>query len=201
MGLTFSQLQSLWTSNGGNPIAAPFAAAVALAESGGNNGEVSPTNDYGLWQINGPSHPQYNLGSLQNDPNYNAKAAIAISNNGTNFRPWCTVWSDGACGTKGGSFLGAGSPVLKYANGALPPQSTASGTLASNSTSQCPNNCVIGTPGIIGNFGSACLISQSEARGIVGGATFLGGALLLVVVAFKLAGFKAPSIVPVPIPV
>ena len=57
-----------------------------MAESGGRQYAHSPTNDFGYWQINGvhgPSMATY-------DPIGNAKAAIAISNNGRNWYPWTT---------------------------------------------------------------------------------------------------------------
>ena len=100
-----SQLETLWTQAGGSPSTAPMAAAIALAESGGNPGAVSPTQDYGLWQIHDVP--------AATDPLISAQDAVAISNNGTNWKPWCTAYSDGACGTKGGTFLGAGSPFLR----------------------------------------------------------------------------------------
>lgn len=67
------------------------AVAVAGAESGfGANLGPSPTNDYGDWQINSPSHPQYSTSKLLSDPTYNAQAAFAISSGGTNWAPWST---------------------------------------------------------------------------------------------------------------
>lgn len=113
MAYSYSQLKALWTANGGNPAAADMAAAIALAESGGipdNAGtNTNGTVDRGLWQINSVH------GSLSTfDPNANAKAAILISANGVNWRPWCTAWSDGACGTQRGSYLGMGAPYQKY---------------------------------------------------------------------------------------
>lgn len=67
------------------------AVQVAGAESSfGANLGPSPTNDYGLWQINSPSHPTYATSSLLSDPLYNARAAYAISNGGTNWTPWST---------------------------------------------------------------------------------------------------------------
>ena len=71
---------------GGRKSEAFMAAEIAMAESGGVQYAHSPTNDYGYWQINGghgPALATYN-------PIGNAKAAIAISSNGTNWRPWTT---------------------------------------------------------------------------------------------------------------
>jgi hypothetical protein len=113
---SYAQLEQIWTSNGGSAAFAPIAAAISMAESGGNSDAVgSNANgsvDRGLWQINSSN------GSLSTtDINGNARAAIQMSNNGTNWRPWCTAYSDGACGTNGGSFLGSGSPYQKYLSG------------------------------------------------------------------------------------
>ena len=81
-------LEDLWIQEGGNPGEAFIAAEVARAESGGNPGAISPTADYGLWQINVSHGWQATL-----DPVGNARAAIAISGNGTNWSPWTTYTS------------------------------------------------------------------------------------------------------------
>lgn len=81
-----SRLESLWISQGGNPSRAFMAAEIARAESGGNSNAISPTADYGLWQIN-----RWAWGSLASlDPVSNARAAIRISANGSNWSPWTT---------------------------------------------------------------------------------------------------------------
>ena len=127
---SYAQLQDLWKSVGGSAIAAPFAAAIALAESGGDssstNNNSNGSTDRGLWQIN-----SVHGGLSTYDPIANARAAVQISNNGTNWRPWCTAWSNGACG---GTFLGTGSPVFKYFTGSpsdlgLSTPSTGTGTV------------------------------------------------------------------------
>jgi LysM repeat protein len=83
-----SALESLWESAGGNSSAALIAAEIARAESGGNPNALSPTNDYGLWQINGSN------GSLATfNPYQNAKSAIILSGNGTNWDAWTTYTS------------------------------------------------------------------------------------------------------------
>lgn len=68
-------------------LGAITATAVAMCESGGDPSAISPTGDYGVWQINAVSHPQYPT-TLLLMPIPNAAAAIAISNRGTNFNPW-----------------------------------------------------------------------------------------------------------------
>jgi len=84
-----SALESLWVSAGGNPASKFIAAQIATAESGGNPSAISPTSDYGLWQINSSNAP----GSEMLNPYANVKEAILLSNNGTNWSPWTTYTS------------------------------------------------------------------------------------------------------------
>lgn len=86
---TYAQLEGIWINNGGNKLYAPIAAAIAMAESGGKsdatNDNTNGSTDRGLWQINSI------WGALSTyDVNANAKAAVQISNNGTNWKPWVT---------------------------------------------------------------------------------------------------------------
>ena len=84
-----SALESLWVSAGGNPASEFIAAQIATAESGGNASAISPTSDYGLWQINSSNAP----GSEMLNPYANVREAIALSGNGTNWSPWTTFTS------------------------------------------------------------------------------------------------------------
>lgn len=109
----YAQLEAIWIQAGGNQQYMAMAAAIAMAESGGN-ANASNTNsngsvDRGLWQINSS-----NGSGSSFDVMTNARAAVAMSGGGINWRPWCTAYSDGACGTKGGSYLGPGSPYQRY---------------------------------------------------------------------------------------
>ena len=81
-----SGLEALWEAAGGSHAEAFMAAEIAMAESGGRQYAYSPTNDYGYWQINGSHGPA----QATFNPMGNAKAAIAISSNGRNWRPWTT---------------------------------------------------------------------------------------------------------------
>jgi len=84
--LSCSGLEALWKAAGGAPGSAFIAAEIAMAESGGRQYAHSPTNDFGYWQINGghgPAMATYN-------PIGNARAAIAISSNGSSWRAWTT---------------------------------------------------------------------------------------------------------------
>jgi biotin carboxyl carrier protein len=104
------QLRSLAASVGFTGDNLTIAVAVALAESSGNSDATNVNSDgsidRGLWQVNSV-HAQYDAKQLF-DPTYNAKAAYAISSNGTNWQPWST-YNNGA--------------YLKYMN-----QSTATNT-------------------------------------------------------------------------
>jgi LysM repeat protein len=83
-----SGLEQLWDAAGGNPADAFIAAEIAMAESGGNQYALSPTDDYGYWQIN------ISNGSLATFDAYgNARAAIIISQDGTDWGPWTTYTS------------------------------------------------------------------------------------------------------------
>jgi lysozyme-like protein len=123
---TFAQLKNLWVQAGGSAASSTIAAAIAMAESGGNPDSINTANsngtiDRGLWQINSIHGSQSTL-----DPLANARAAVAISKGGTDWRPWCVAWSNGRCG---GTFLGTGAPVLRY----LPQGSTITGVIPTGS--------------------------------------------------------------------
>ena len=83
-----SQLEELWDAAGGSQGEALTAAEIAMAESGGNQFATGTVGERGYWQIN-PNH-----GSLSTyDPMGNAKAAVIISADGTNWTPWTTYTS------------------------------------------------------------------------------------------------------------
>jgi len=86
--LACSQLEELWEAAGGSQGEAFTAAEIAMAESGGNQYATGTVGERGYWQIN-PDH-----GSLSTyDPMGNAKAAVVISADGTNWTPWTTYTS------------------------------------------------------------------------------------------------------------
>jgi LysM repeat protein len=83
--LSCSGLEQLWDSAGGNPSDAFMAAEIAEAESGGNQYALSPTDDYGYWQINASN------GALATFNAYgNARSAIILSDDGSNWNAWTT---------------------------------------------------------------------------------------------------------------
>ena len=83
--LSCAGLEQLWTSAGGNSADAFMAAEIAEAESGGNQYALSPTDDYGYWQINASN------GALATFNAYgNARSAITLSDDGSNWNAWTT---------------------------------------------------------------------------------------------------------------
>jgi LysM repeat protein len=81
-------LEELWDEAGGSGAQAVTAASIAMAESGGQQYATGLVGERGYWQIN-PDH-----GSLSTyDPLGNAKAAVIISDDGTNWTPWTTYTS------------------------------------------------------------------------------------------------------------
>src|SRR4051812_26114165 len=98
--MTASQVAGYASAAGFRGSALTTAVAVAHAESG-FDADASHTNtngtiDRGLWQINSIHGSDSTL-----DPAANAQAAYKISKGGTDWKPWCTAWSDGACGKRG----------------------------------------------------------------------------------------------------
>ena len=87
--LSCGGLEALWEAAGGSHAEAFMAAEIAMAESGGNQFALSPTNDYGYWQINGSHGPAM----ATFNPMGNAKAAIAISDDGHDWGAWTTYTS------------------------------------------------------------------------------------------------------------
>lgn len=81
-------LQALWDDAGGAQWASFTAAEIAMAESGGNQYATGPVGERGYWQIN-PDH-----GYLSTYDAYgNARAAIIISDDGSNWSAWTTYTS------------------------------------------------------------------------------------------------------------
>jgi LysM repeat protein len=86
--LSCGGLEELWEEGGGSAGQAVTAASIAMAESGGQQFATGGVGERGYWQIN-PNH-----GALSTyDPLGNAKAAVIISANGTDWSPWTTFTS------------------------------------------------------------------------------------------------------------
>lgn len=92
---TSAQLQALWIMNGGSQATAATAACIASHESSGVPTVTSANPDggtnVGLWQLDTRGKGAgYSVAQLQ-DPNTNARVAIAGSSNGTNWSAWSTA--------------------------------------------------------------------------------------------------------------
>jgi hypothetical protein len=139
--LTMAQVENYWIQAGGNPQAASMAAAIADASSGLNPNATFTNPDgsvgVGLWLIDKNGMPP---GST--DPLANARAAVQLSKNGTDWQNWCVAWSDNACGQNSGTYLGDGSNALGAMGGsynvagATP---TGDGTSASTASTTTPS--------------------------------------------------------------
>jgi hypothetical protein len=91
------------------------AVAVALAESGGNpdalnNKNTNGSSDYGLFQINSV-HADLLKAHNWRDPTDNARMALAISSNGTNWRPWVAYTTGRYAAYLPRAHAATGSPV------------------------------------------------------------------------------------------
>jgi hypothetical protein len=112
--LSYAQLVAFAQSAGFSATDAQTAAAIALAESGGNSSAIgdeslAPSDgpSYGLWQINvgSKANPQY-AGQNLTDPQTNANIAFALWQSAGGFTPWSTYTSG-----KYVKFLQGGSSV------------------------------------------------------------------------------------------
>lgn len=91
--LSCSGLEALWVEAGGSAAAEVTAASIAMAESGGNQFATGTVGERGYWQINPVN------GALSTyDPYGNARAAVIMSGNGTNWSPWTTYTSGAYAG-------------------------------------------------------------------------------------------------------
>ena len=61
--------------------------AIVMRESGGDPRNITNGADYGLWQINRPTHPGYSRSALL-DPIQNSKIAYKLSHGGKSWTPW-----------------------------------------------------------------------------------------------------------------
>jgi hypothetical protein len=84
-----AQLEQLWDAAGGNPSRAFMAAEIATAESSGQQYatlvDSNGTVDRGYWQVNSIWGPLSTY-----DAYGNARAAVSISHDGTDWTPWVT---------------------------------------------------------------------------------------------------------------
>lgn len=188
-GLSYAQLEGLWIRAGGPAGQAPTAAAIALAESGGQPGATNPTDNngtqtsWGLWQISNGTHsapsPKWSV------PGVNARLAVAKWRAaGRSFSPWGT-FNSGAYK----KFMNNGtSPDFSAAGGGTGPGVSATIGGPGGGSGADPG-CLVGFTvpnlvslplvGGIGGGGQICLVRKSWARAFIGGGLIVGGGLVL----------------------
>jgi Lysozyme like domain len=89
-GLGFSEIMGVAQQAGFSQAGSMIAAAIAMAESGGNPNAVGDGGQsYGLWQIYLPAHPNVTPQQAEN-PSTAAQLAYSISSGGQNWTPWST---------------------------------------------------------------------------------------------------------------
>lgn len=111
--LTVAQLISYAQNAGFRGENLAIIVAIAQAESGGDTSRRNSGGDRGVLQINSKIHSEIS-DACAFDPACSFSAAYKISNGGSDFKQWCTAWSDGACGKKGGEYLGSSSPFTQF---------------------------------------------------------------------------------------
>jgi Lysozyme like domain len=196
---TYSQLEGFWIQAGGPKAVAPVAAAIALAESSGENveqqGQPYATTGWGLWQITpGNSEPNAGVDQQLLNPQADAKAAVEkYQQAGNSFTPWTTFTS---------------GKYLQFLKGNVPASN--SGTTATPaSTTALPG---FSFPSEITSFFSDAsaftekLMWLAMPSSWVRIGAFLAGVALLLFALHALIAvgegapiFKAPNIVPVPV--
>jgi hypothetical protein len=186
---SYAQLEGLWIQAGGPSAAAPVAAAIALAESGGCTSAMNFTDNggtqtsVGLWQVSTGTH-QYP--ASWTSAGGNAAEAVAKYNAAGGFSPWGTYDS----GAYRGFLNGSTTPDLNVPGGG---GGTGPATLTGYTAATNPD-CLWQFPGILG-VGSFCFITRHAVRHLVGGLLMLTaaipaglGVVLLGAFAFRASG-------------
>lgn len=119
--MNFADLVTLAANAGFSSANAAIAAAVALAESGGNPNVYNPETgagapdgegSFGLWQIYLLDHPEFAGWNLY-DPQTNANAAFSVwSAAGGSFSPWTTYNTGAYLKYLSGSYAPGGSTSI-----------------------------------------------------------------------------------------
>jgi len=91
--LSPAQVGAYWLAAGGSRAAEATAECIAWHESSDVPSKISPTDDWGLWQINA-GNAGMQAGSttivISRDPLANARDAVALSRDGTDWSDWTT---------------------------------------------------------------------------------------------------------------
>lgn len=174
---TYAQVEGLWLNAGGPAAAAPLAAAIAMAESGGNSDAVSTQlngtcTNAGLWQLATPcgGGSGYTVAQLQ-DPATNAAVAVTVSQQGANWSTWETFVN--------GAYKAFESSSTTPDTTGLPASTTTAATLtAATSTA---GTCALTLPL------AGCVFEKSALRGLIGGLCLAGAGIVGLAAAVVLA--------------
>jgi TP901 family phage tail tape measure protein len=157
-------LKRLWTGAGGPPSAANLAAAIAMAESGGDPKAHNPSGASGLWQILGQVVP----GNIYN-PRVNASNAVKKWRDAHGFRPW-EAFTNGAFRR----YLQRGGRIARFAGGGFANTATGTGSIPTSRfgtrrarTVQARNAAVHAAQATTANRGITRSLARKE-KGIVG---------------------------------
>jgi hypothetical protein len=195
---SYAQLEQLWINAGGSPAAAPVAAAIAEAESGGNSlaaypgttvapGQGSNSDATGLWQILGVP-PGFTPAQLT-DPVANAQMAVAkYKGAGNQFTPWVTYTN--------GAYLPYVSNSAAPSSAGVPVSTSTPNATTTAATSTPVPGCLLGPPSVSGlgiTIGGGCWFSKSEARALIGGLCLTAAGLIAIpgFIILVAAGFRA----------
>lgn len=91
--LSPAQVGAYWLEAGGPRWSEATAECIAFHESGDVPSKVSPTDDWGLWQINAGNAGMSVGGTtivISTDPLVSARDAVALSRGGTDWSAWTT---------------------------------------------------------------------------------------------------------------
>jgi hypothetical protein len=188
MAYSYKQLMEIWVNAGGSKAYAPIAAAVAMAESGGNpnatNKNTNGTVDRGLWQIN-----SIHGSRSTTDPSANAKAAVAISEGGTNWKAW-VAYTTGRYRTYlqqtvSARKSGKGPSTARNTGAGVVPGTTTEGTLGEDLGGVWDTATAV--PRFLGNLSKASTWLR-VGEGILGVICVIGGGVLIAQVLVEKSG-------------
>lgn len=194
--VTFAQYETIrlvmnnwFPADAGNISNIQTAAAIAFAESGNNPKAISPTGDYGLWQINKAAHPDLFAKYKWDDPADNVKMAAAVYHAaGNKFTPW-TAYKNGAYKAHIPQYEGDAS-TLDVIKGVGP-------ILGQEAASALPG--VGAVTGVLGDLNPANWLDWAKNAFLTAGVFILALVLLIVGVWLLLPREIRPKAVPIPV--
>ena len=205
---TYAQIEQIWIRNGGNKAMAPLMAAIAEVESAGNPDAENPSGATGLWQLEWPLYSGFVAGATSrqayHNPDINAQAAVKLSQNNSSVAPGSPVYDNWI------KWEFPAGAYKKFLQGNVPP---ATSTPSTTSPDQTASGLFSWPSDITGffhdakDFTDALLWIVNPASWLRIGSFAVGIILVLMAVwIFVKVGsgdpiVKAPSTIPIPVPV